>query len=57
MLGWTLIFFLVALVAAMMGYTNIALGAAAIARVLFILFLVLFIASLVIELLRRRRPR
>jgi uncharacterized membrane protein YtjA (UPF0391 family) len=47
MLGWSLIFLVVALVAAVLGFGVIAGTAATIAKVLFIAFLILFIVSLV----------
>jgi uncharacterized membrane protein YtjA (UPF0391 family) len=46
MLRWALIFFIVALVAALFGFTQIAVGAVTIARVLFFLFMVLFLLAL-----------
>jgi uncharacterized membrane protein YtjA (UPF0391 family) len=39
MLTWALIFFLIAIVAGIFGFTNIAAGARTIARVLFVLAL------------------
>lgn len=53
MLGWALAFFLIAIVAAVFGFGGIAAGAATIAQVLFFLFLVLFIVSLIMGLVRR----
>jgi uncharacterized membrane protein YtjA (UPF0391 family) len=53
MLRWALIFFVVALVAAVFGFLGIAVAAAGIARILFFIFLVLFLVSLVSGLLRR----
>ena len=54
MLGWALIFLLVALVAGAVGFGGFVVGTALwIAKVLFVLFLVLFIVSLVTG---RRRP-
>lgn len=53
MLRYALIFFVVALVAALFGFTGIAAGAVEIARVLFFIFLVLFIVSLVAGMIRR----
>jgi len=45
MLRWTLIFLVIAIVAAIFGFGGIAAGATSIARVLFFIFLVLFIIS------------
>jgi uncharacterized membrane protein YtjA (UPF0391 family) len=53
MLSWALTFFVVALVAALFGFTGIAAGAAAIAKVLFFLFVILFLVSLVLGMARR----
>lgn len=43
MLRWTLIFLVIALVAGILGFTNIAEGAATIAQVIFFIFLALVI--------------
>lgn len=53
MLYYALVFFIVALVAALFGFGGIAAGAVEIAKVLFFIFLVLFVVSLVVGLLRR----
>ncbi len=53
MLRWALGFFLVAILAAILGFGGIAVAAAGIARILFFLFLVLFLVALVGGLLRR----
>jgi uncharacterized membrane protein YtjA (UPF0391 family) len=53
MLRWALGFFLVAILAAVLGFGGIAVAAAGIARILFFLFLVLFLVALVGGLLRR----
>jgi uncharacterized membrane protein YtjA (UPF0391 family) len=53
MLYWALVFFIIAIVAAVFGFTGIASGAVAIAKVLFFFFLVLFIVSLIWALVRR----
>ena len=45
MLSWSFAFFVLALVAAFFGFGGIAAGAADIAKILFALFVVLFIAS------------
>lgn len=47
MLSWTLTFFIIALIAAFLGFGGIAAGAASIAKVLFFVFLALFIFSLI----------
>lgn len=53
MLRWTLIFFIVALIAGVLGFTDVAVAASGIARILFFLFLILLVVSLVMG----RRPR
>jgi len=47
MLRWSLIFLVVAIVAALFGFTGIASSAAGIAKVLFFIFLVLFVLALI----------
>jgi uncharacterized membrane protein YtjA (UPF0391 family) len=56
MLGWALVFLVVALIAAAFGFGGIAAGAASIAQVLFWIFLVLFLASLIYGLVTGRSP-
>ena len=53
MLRWALIFLVVAIVAGVLGFAGIMVAAAAIAKLLFYLFLVLFLISLVLGLVRR----
>ena len=53
MLYWALVFFVVALVAAIFGFGGVAIAAAGIAKLLFFIFLVLFIVSLVAHASRR----
>jgi uncharacterized membrane protein YtjA (UPF0391 family) len=47
MLSWALTFFVLAIIAAIFGFGNIAAGASTIAQILFVLFLVLFVVSLI----------
>jgi len=47
MLRWTIIFLVIAIIAAIFGFGNIAAGATDIARILFFIFLVLFLLSLI----------
>ncbi|HEU5091063.1 MAG TPA: DUF1328 domain-containing protein [Nitrospira sp.] len=47
MLKWAAIFFVIALIAAAFGFTGIAAGAASIAKVLFYLFLGIFVVFLI----------
>ncbi|HWZ73698.1 MAG TPA: DUF1328 domain-containing protein [Casimicrobiaceae bacterium] len=53
MLHYALVFFVVALIAAVFGFGGIAVGAVEIAKILFFIFLVLFVVSLVAGLFRR----
>jgi uncharacterized membrane protein YtjA (UPF0391 family) len=53
MLYYAAVFFVVALIAAVFGFGGIAVGAVEIAKVLFFIFLVLFVVSLVVGVLRR----
>ncbi len=53
MLRWAFIFLAVALVAALFGFTGIAVTAVSIARVLFFVFMVLFVVALVMGFFRR----
>ena len=52
MLHWALIFLFVALIAAVFSFGGIAASAVGIAKVLFVLFIVLFVVSLVLGGLR-----
>ena len=47
MLRWAVIFFIIAIVAALFGFGGIAEGAASIAQVLFFIFTVLFLLALI----------
>ena len=53
MLYYAALFFVIALVAALFGFGGIAAGAAEIAKILFFVFLVLFVVSLIAGTLRR----
>jgi uncharacterized membrane protein YtjA (UPF0391 family) len=54
MLSWTLTFLVIALIAAILGFGVLAGTAVYIAKVIFILFLVMFVVSLIMG---RRMPR
>jgi uncharacterized membrane protein YtjA (UPF0391 family) len=47
MLGWAVVFLIIALVAAVFGFGGIAVASVGIAKILFLIFLVLFVISLV----------
>lgn len=52
MLRWAVIFFVVALIAAVFGFTGIAVAAAGMAKLLFFIFLILFVLTLIGHLFR-----
>ena len=52
MLRWALIFLVIALIAGVLGFTDVYAAAAGIAKVLFTIFLILFIVMLILG----RRP-
>lgn len=53
MLHWALILFLLAVVSAIVGFGGISSGAAGIAQVCFFAFIVLFIVTLMLGVMRR----
>jgi uncharacterized membrane protein YtjA (UPF0391 family) len=53
MLNWAVTFFIVALVAALLGFTGVAVAFAGIAKIFFVVFLVLFLVSLIAHTARR----
>ena len=53
MLRYAVIFFIIAIIAAVFGFGGIATGAAEIAKILFFIFLVIFLATLLLGLIRR----
>ena len=54
MIRWIIIFLVVALIAAVFGFGGVAEGATDIARILFYIFLVLLVVSVVMRLVRGR---
>jgi len=54
MLHYAVVFFLIALAAALFGFTGIAASAAGIAQILFVIFLVLAVVTFLFNLLRGR---
>ena len=55
MLRWALAFFIVAIVAALFGFGGIAVASAGIAKILFLIFLIGFLVTLVLGLAAGRR--
>lgn len=56
MLGWAIFFFLLALVAAFFGFGGVAVFSADLAWVLLVIFVVLFVLTLIVHLIRGRSP-
>jgi uncharacterized membrane protein YtjA (UPF0391 family) len=56
MLRWSLLFLVIAIIAAVFGFGGIAMQASGIAQILFFIFLVLFVVQLIFEAGRGRRP-
>ncbi len=52
MLRWAVVFFIIAIIAAIFGFGNIAAGATDIAKILFFIFIVLFVLSLIANIVR-----
>lgn len=57
MLRWSLGFFIIAILAALLGFGGIASSAAGIAKILFFIFLVLFAASFVVGIMRGKKTK
>jgi len=53
MLRYAIIFLVIALIAALFGFGGIAAGATEIAKVLFYVFLLIFIVSVIVGVMRR----
>lgn len=53
MLNYAAVFFVIALIAAVFGFGGLAAGAAEIAKILFFIFLIGFVVSLIVGLARR----
>ena len=56
MLRWALAFFIISIIAAVLGFGGIAAGASDIARVCFFFFIVIFAVTLILGLTTGRRP-
>ena len=56
MLGWAVVFLIIALIAAVFGFRGIAAASAGIAKLLFFIFLVLFVISLIFGWRGKRVP-
>jgi uncharacterized membrane protein YtjA (UPF0391 family) len=56
MLSWAILFLVIAIIAAILGFTGIAAGFAVIAKWIFIVFIVLFLIAAIGNALRGRPP-
>ena len=56
MLGWSLTFLVIAIIAAIFGFGGVAATASSIAQILFGVFLALFVVSLLVAMARGRPP-
>lgn len=56
MLYWALVFFVVAIIAGLLNFTQISAGALSIARILFFIFLILLVLSLLAHFLGLAAP-
>ena len=57
MIGWTITFLVVALVAALLGFGGVAGSAMEVAKIVFVVAVALFLLSAVFGVLRGRSPR
>lgn len=55
MLRWALIFLVVAIIAAVLGFGNLAGAASDIARILFFIFIVVFLVGLIMSLVTGKK--
>lgn len=53
MLYWAAVFFVIAIIAAVLGFGGVAVAAAGIAKILFYVFLIFFVVALVMGIGRR----
>lgn len=57
MLRWAVTFLVIALIAGAMGFGGIAMQSAEIAKILFVVFIILFLIAAVMHALQGRAPR
>jgi uncharacterized membrane protein YtjA (UPF0391 family) len=57
MFGWALAFLIIAVAAAVFGFTGVATGAATIAQVVFVVALIIAVVGTIVAVVRRRPPR
>jgi uncharacterized membrane protein YtjA (UPF0391 family) len=56
MLNWALLFLIVAIIAGIFGFSSIVVISVEIAKILFLIFIVLFLFTMVLHLFRRKKP-
>ncbi|MEZ5774864.1 MAG: DUF1328 domain-containing protein [Hyphomicrobiaceae bacterium] len=56
MLGWAILFLIIALIAGALGFGGVAVISANLAQLIFWIFIVLFVVSLIYSLITGRRP-
>ena len=56
MLGWAVTFLVIALVAAALGFGGIAGTSVGIAKILFVVFIVLFVVAMIARALQGKKP-
>lgn len=56
MLFWILTFFVLAIIAGLLGFTGVQIISLEIARILFFIFLILFIVTVLMKIFRGRPP-
>lgn len=56
MLGWAILFLIIALIAGALGFGGVAVVSANLAQLIFWIFIVLFVVSLIYSLITGRRP-
>jgi uncharacterized membrane protein YtjA (UPF0391 family) len=56
LLGWALVFLVIAIIAAIFGFGVLAAASAGIAKILFYIFLAIFVITLIASLARGRGP-
>jgi uncharacterized membrane protein YtjA (UPF0391 family) len=57
MFGWALAFLIIAVAAAVFGFTGVATGAATIAQVVFVVALMIGVVGTIVAVVRRHPPR
>lgn len=57
MLTWVLIFLALAIIAAIFGFTSVAVASAGIAKILFFVFLVLLVGSIIVSVMKRDKTK